>query len=99
VLSKTEGGGPAGASCIRNAENLEHRDDRGLVRRDAVDALTQVEGEVELPAAHALHPSPIESDRDAHDLVPLVGERFLDRLDGLEDQQVRGLTERRHSIE
>ena len=58
-----------------NLEQLEHGDDRRLERRDAVDALAHVEGEVELSAAQLLDPLAVVVDGNADDLVPLGDER------------------------
>jgi hypothetical protein len=99
VLPQTERRRPARAAGERNAQQLEDGDDGGLVRRDAVDALAEVEREVDFSAAEPLDPTPIEVDGNTNDLIPLDDERLLDRLDRLENEEVGRLAECGQTIE
>ena len=99
VLSQADRRRVARRAGERNLEQLEHGDDRRLERRDAVDALAHVEGEVELGAAHLLDPLPVLVDRHVPDLVALGDERLLDRLDGAEDELIGFGGVRRRAVE
>jgi hypothetical protein len=99
VLPQADGGRVARASRIWKVEELQHGDDRGLERGDAVDPFAEVEGEIELAAPHALHPAAVGVDGDANDLIPLGDEHALDRLDRLEDQDIRARAQGRCAVE
>src|SRR5580704_7271644 len=99
MLAEAEGRGGRGAAGVRESHELERRDHRRLERGDTVDALAQVEREIELCLSDALHPSSVRVDRNPYGLVAVLGEHLLDRLDRLEDQHVGCFAERRGAVE